>query len=131
MKEKEEIEAKICKECRDRDFIEISGREWTQDSFDKTNVETKEYLNSDNQMFYLEENEEMDSTWNKKIKTKYPELIEGYKEICKGGKYTLIEQKTTYKTEEGNEKRKENVMAIFLEEDNQNKEKNTYLTMKR
>ncbi|KAF5273955.1 hypothetical protein FQA39_LY01070 [Lamprigera yunnana] len=137
-KEKEEVEANIYKEWKDKEnldlpkylkenpndltyeeFREIRDKEWTEESYRCTMVEQ------------APEEIGEDTKWGRKVKEKFSILFESLKEKCDGGEFSQLKQISMYKTPIDSEKRIKNITAFFTENDIEKREENTYLMLKK
>ncbi|KAF5297391.1 hypothetical protein FQR65_LT01322 [Abscondita terminalis] len=73
------------------EFSEISEREWTEESYERTILKTDEEIAGDSIIIFIKDKEEM-TKWGKKIIKRYPEIKEGIKVPHEDGHYTCIEQ---------------------------------------
>ena len=82
------------------DFVSVRDKEWVEESFAVTSLETKNPLKEDaeNIVLFCDEDPSRQIRWKKQIEARYPEIREGEKTICDGGSYTVVEQTVRYGT---------------------------------
>ncbi|CAH2215944.1 jg816, partial [Pararge aegeria aegeria] len=99
------------------EFSKVVGQIWAEDSFKNIRIDHGDpfKITAENVVYFCDETMERQTRMGKRILSRHPELMEGNKLDCNGGRYTSLRQQTTYKTMDGDQMKEKNIIAFFYD----------------